>query len=423
MKKVQTVLQWIGVVMFAIMAISTLASGNIIGTLLFLLGGAVIAPLQPVRKIRSKLKLKKTVTVVLAIVFLIAGSITLPSLPETDITDAPDVSDTTNETVSQDEINEDVSDKTYTTPETSSQEQTPPKTEDKVVGNGTAQAVQISSLPSYSGTAYSVINNNIPNFSSSELTSKGYENYSSLDSLGRCGVALASVGKDTMPPDGATRGSISSIKPTGWVQAQYSGISGGYLWNRCHLIGWQLSEENANKQNLITGTRYMNTEGMLPFENMVADYIKETNNHVAYRVTPIFEGDNLVCSGVQMEAYSIEDDGEGICFNVYCYNVQPDITINYATGESSGKEVAPSNQETSSQQNQSNDSQSQTEQTQPSNQETDDSSETQGQTVWIPTNGGKKYHSKSTCSNMKNPAQVTRDEAISRGFDACKKCY
>ena len=270
------------------------------------------------------------------------------------------------------------------------------------VGSGTATAVKPSSLPKYSGEAFVVVNNNQPNFSASELTTTGYEKYSSRDSLGRCGVAIASCGKEIMPRPDEKRGSISSITPTGWIQKSYSGISGGYLWNRCHLIGWQLSAENANRENLITGTRYMNINGMLPFENMVADYIKETGNHVAYRITPIFEGNNLVCSGVQMEAYSVEDDGDGICFNVYCYNVQPGITINYATGDSSG----PSNNTTSSK---------------PS-AEQNNNSVSSGDMVWIP-NSGSKYHSHSGCSNMKNPRQVTKQDAISQGFDACKKCW
>lgn len=163
------------------------------------------------------------------------------------------------------------------------------------------QVFDMSQIPEYSGSPYVVINNNIPEFSEDELTTTAYEKYSKLDSLGRCGVAIASCGTEIMPT--GERGSISNVYPSGWVQVKYSGISGGYLYNRCHLLGWQLSGENANNKNLITGTRYFNTEGMLPFENMVADYIKETNNHVAYRVTPIYEGDNLVCSGVQMEAY------------------------------------------------------------------------------------------------------------------------
>lgn len=198
------------------------------------------------------------------------------------------------------------------------------------VGSG---ELDFSKIPAYSGRPYTVINENIPNFSSAELTVTAYETYGELDKKGRCTVAIASCGKELMPT--GERGSISSIYPTGWEQARYDNVSGKYLYNRCHLIGWQLSGENANRRNLITGTRYMNTEGMLPFENMVADYIKETGNHVAYRITPIFLGDNLLCSGVQMEAYSIEDKGYGICFNVYCYNVQPNIEIDYSTGYSS----------------------------------------------------------------------------------------
>ena len=186
------------------------------------------------------------------------------------------------------------------------------------------------------GSAYEVMNNNLPVFSEEELTTIAYEYYSDLDGLGRCGVAKATCGKEIMPKPDEERGSISSVYPSGWVQKKYdtSLVSGGYLWNRSHLIGWQLSAENANKKNLITGTRYFNVEGMLPFENMVADYIRESNNHVAYRVTPIFQGNNLVCDGVQIEAYSIEDAGEGVSFNVFCYNVQPGIRINYLTGES-----------------------------------------------------------------------------------------
>ena len=191
----------------------------------------------------------------------------------------------------------------------------------------------ISDIPAYSGSAYVVINNNVPNFSPSDLTTTSFEKYSELDSLGRCGVAYANIGTDIMPTE--ERESISSVKPSGWQTAKYDSISGKYLYNRCHLIGYQLTAENANKLNLITGTRYLNIDGMLPFENMVADYIKETNNHVLYRVTPIFEGNNLVAKGVQIEAKSVEDNGEGIEFNVFAYNVQPGITIDYSTGNSS----------------------------------------------------------------------------------------
>ena len=164
------------------------------------------------------------------------------------------------------------------------------------------------------------------------MTTSSFETYSDLDALGRCGVAYANIDQDLMPTE--ERGNISDVKPSGWQSVEYEGIDGGYLYNRCHLIGFQLTAENANEKNLIIGTRYLNVKGMLPFENMVADYIKETGNHVLYCVTPIFEGDNLVASGVQMEARSVEDNGEGILFNVYCYNVQPGITIDYATGNS-----------------------------------------------------------------------------------------
>lgn len=186
-------------------------------------------------------------------------------------------------------------------------------------------------VPEYEGEPYVEINENTPEFTKEELTTEAYEDYSELDSLGRCGEAEACIGEELMPTE--ERESISKIKPTGWKNEKYDSVDGGYLYNRCHLIGYQLSGENANEENLITGTRYMNVEGMLPFENMVTEYVHETENHVMYRVTPIFEGDDLVASGVQMEAESVEDNGEGICFNVYVYNVQPDITIDYATGD------------------------------------------------------------------------------------------
>ena len=181
---------------------------------------------------------------------------------------------------------------------------------------------------------YEVINGNVPYFTADEITSVAYEYYSPLDALGRCGVVHASIGKKTMPPKGDKRGDISSVYPTGWVQEKYDTdlVEGGYLYNRSHLIGWQLTDEDDNERNLITGTRYFNVEGMLPFENMVADYIDETGNHVMYRVTPDFKGANLVASGVLMEAISVEDNGEGISFCVYVFNYQPGIVINYQTG-------------------------------------------------------------------------------------------
>lgn len=191
--------------------------------------------------------------------------------------------------------------------------------------------ISLEDIPEYSGSPYIAINDNQPSFSESDYTTEAFEEYAELDYLGRCGVTFACVGVEIMPTE--KRGDIGMVKPTGWVTSKYDFVDGRYLYNRCHLIGYQLTGENANTSNLITGTRYMNTEGMLPFENMIADYVKETENHVLYRVTPIFEGNNLVASGVQMEAWSVEDDGDGICFNVYCYNVQPGVVIDYATGK------------------------------------------------------------------------------------------
>ncbi len=190
----------------------------------------------------------------------------------------------------------------------------------------------LSDIPKYSGEPYIAVNDNIPFFDSSDLTEVSFEEYSPLDNLGRCGVAYACVGKDIMPAE--KRGSIGSIKPSGWHTVKYDNVDGKYLYNRCHLIGYQLTGENANEKNLITGTRYLNIDGMLPFENMTADYVKETNNHVLYKVTPIFESDNLLANGVLMEGYSVEDSGAGICFCVYAYNAQHDIEIDYSNGNS-----------------------------------------------------------------------------------------
>lgn len=193
-------------------------------------------------------------------------------------------------------------------------------------------ALYLDEIPPFSGEPYVAVNNNVPSFLPGEMTTSSYEVYSPLDDLGRCGVASACVGVDLMPTE--ERESIGQVKPSGWQTVKYDCVDGKYLYNRCHLIGFQLTGENANKQNLITGTRYMNVEGMLPFENMVADYVKETENHVLYRVSPVYDGDDLVARGVQMEALSVEDEGEGVSFNVYVYNSQPGVGIDYATGES-----------------------------------------------------------------------------------------
>lgn len=213
------------------------------------------------------------------------------------------------------------------------------KTNEYTIENITQQenvAFDLSSIPEYSSSPFVEINNNIPYFGEEDYTTNAFEQYSEWDELGRSGVAFANICKETMPKADEERGDIGSVNNlSGWVQKRYDN---NYLYNRCHLIGWQLSAENANKENLITGTRYLNTEGMLPFENQVAEYIDENeNNHVLYRVTPIYIENNLLASGVQMEAWSVEDNGQGVCFNVYCYNVQPGIVIDYATGESHQK--------------------------------------------------------------------------------------
>ena len=194
--------------------------------------------------------------------------------------------------------------------------------------------ISLSNIPAYTGNAYVAVNNNNPYFTDADKSrTDAFETYSDLDGAGRCGVAYANICKEIMPTE--KRGKIGSVKPTGWHTVKYDIVDGKYLYNRCHLIGFQLAGENANNKNLITGTRYLNVTGMLPFENMVSDYVKETNNHVLYRVTPVFEGNNLLASGVLIEAYSVEDGGAGITFCVYCYNVQPGIDINYANGDSS----------------------------------------------------------------------------------------
>ena len=262
----------------------------------------------------------------------------------------------------------------------------------------------LTDLPTYVGSAYTVLNNNVPVFSPEELTTEGYEFYSPLDALGRCGTVIASVGRETMPAEDEDRGNISSVKPTGWVQASYDSMGGQPLYNRAHLIGWQLTAENANERNLVTGTRYLNVQGMLPFEDMVADYVKETGNHVAYRVTPIFEGNNLVCSGVQMEGFSVEDNGEGICFNVYCFNVQPGIIIDYATGASSEGGEAPVDPEAET--------------------------NADGEVIhdYVLNTNSKRFHYPN-CSSVgqmketnKQPYTGSREDLIDQGYQPCGSC-
>ena len=259
-----------------------------------------------------------------------------------------------------------------------------------------ADSADLAAIPEYTGSAYTVLNDNIPDFPEEDFTEESFETYSDMDSLGRCGVAYANIGEDLMPT--TTRGSIGQVKPSGWHTVKYDNVDGKYLYNRCHLIGYQLTAENANEKNLITGTRYLNTEGMLPFENMVADYIKETGNHVLYRVTPLFDGNNLVATGVQMEAESVEDKGDGILYNVFCYNIQPEITIDYKSGDSCESGDMPVQTKAAS------------------------------VSEFVLNTNSKKFH-KPSCSSIsqikegnKEVYKGSRDDLISQGYEPCKKC-
>lgn len=300
----------------------------------------------------------------------------------------------------------------------------------KVVHAGTASAFNAADVPAYSGKSYTAVNNNEPYFTSDDLTTEAFENYSELDALGRCGAAYANVCLETMPTE--KRGSISEVKPTGWHSVKYDNVDGKSLYNRCHLIGYQLTAENANKQNLITGTRYLNVDGMLPFENMVADYVKETDNHVLYRVTPIFTGDNLVADGVLMEGYSVEDEGDGICFCVYAYNIQPGITIDYATGDSWLSSESGNSDSSSSGNSAVSQSAADKSGTQQAAVQTESVKETSAPvstgTEYILNTNTKKFHYPS-CSSVKqmkasNKKEYTgsRDDLIAQGYDPCKKC-
>ena len=246
----------------------------------------------------------------------------------------------------------------------------------------------------WDGQPYTAVNGNVPGFSEKDLTAASFESYSELDSLGRCGTAFACLGQDLMPR--GERGDISGIHPTGWHSVQYDFIDGKNLYNRCHLIGWQLSGEDANRKNLITGTRYMNVEGMLPFENMVADYIKETGCHVLYRVTPVFQGSNLVADGVLMEAMSVEDQGESISFCVFVPNVQPGVAIDYSDGSS-----RPADSQSS-----------------PENEEA----------IYIVNTNTRRFHLPS-CSSVREMKESnrenftgSREELIEEGYIPCGKC-
>lgn len=257
------------------------------------------------------------------------------------------------------------------------------------------KSFSIENIPEYSGNPYVYVEENIPDFPKADKNKNSFEFYSELDSLGRCRMAYANIGTDIMPDE--ERGAIGMVKPSGWHTVKYDFVDGKYLYNRCHLIGYQLSGENANEKNLITGTRYMNIQGMLPFEDMVADYVKETKNHVLYRVTPIYRGENLLADGVQMEGWSVEDEGSGICFNVFVYNVQPGIRIDYATGESFIEESGTGA----------------------------DMPDNNG---YILNTNSHKFHYPD-CSGVKDMSEKnkqvfkgSREEAIKQGYEPCERC-
>lgn len=292
--------------------------------------------------------------------------------------------------------------------------------------NNDTSNISIDNIPKYSGEDYIILNDNVPNFSESDLTTTSFEEYSPLDSLGRCGVAYSNIGTDIMPTE--KRESISSVKPSGWQSVKYDIVEGKYLYNRSHLIGYQLTAENANDRNLITGTRYFNATLMLPYENMVADYIKETNNHVLYRVTPVYEGDNLVATGVQMEAKSVEDNGEGIEFNVFVYNIQPGITIDYATGDSalSGEDINNNSSPNSSTINNSSNSNNSSNTTDTVNNSLD-SNNVSNESLIRGNSKSKIYHcpGQRDYENMADSEYLVNfnneDEAIAAGYRKAKR--
>lgn len=295
---------------------------------------------------------------------------------------------------------------------------------DVPTGEGTS-AFSLREIPAYSGTPYTEVNGNQPYFTEEELTTQSFETYSELDSLGRCGVAYANVGQDLMPTE--PRGEIGAVKPSGWHLVKYDNVDGKYLYNRCHLIAYMLAAENANPQNLITGTRYLNMQGMLPFETKVCDYVKNTGNHVLYRVTPIFDGDNLLADGVLMEAYSVEDAGEGISFCVFAYNVQPGIGIDYATGDNWAEGSGTYQSTVASVAEETPVPQPETDTAVQITPESSAPQESQGITYVLNTNT-KKFHY-PTCSSVddmkeKNKQIYTgsREEVINMGYVPCKRC-
>lgn len=313
--------------------------------------------------------------------------------------------------------------------ESALQEQT--KDLEKSASDTTIQTLSVDEIPAYSGQAAIEINQNVPGFTESDYTTEAFEQYSPLDGLGRCGIAYACVGEEIMTTE--ERGAIGMVKPSGWHTVKYDFVDGKYLYNRCHLIAYMLSGENANTENLITGTRYMNTEGMLPYENQVADYVHDTGNHVLYRVTPLYEGDNLVASGVEIEASSVEDKGKSLSFHVYCYNVQPGVTIDYATGDSAlAEDLATENVQETAQETSVADGKQSSENAVAAVQEETSAEQDGGHAKeeqdYVLNKNTKKFHypwcSSADDIKKKNRKDFTgtREEVISQGYVPCKRC-
>lgn len=281
------------------------------------------------------------------------------------------------------------------TPEQTTQSETSVSPADK------QEPISLDDIPAFDGKAYVSVNGGVPFFEASDYTTAPFETYTPLDALGRCGVAYANICRELMPTE--EREPIGQVKPSGWQTAKYDFIDGKYLYNRCHLIGFQLAGENANERNLITGTRYLNIQGMLPFENMIADYVKETDNHVLFRVTPIYTGNNLLANGVLMEAYSVEDEGDGILFCVYAYNVQPGVSINYANGDNRAADEEGSFAETEA--------------------------STEAAAGYIINTASKVFH-KTTCSSAVNMNEAnkeyttrTAEELLAESYTPCGRCH
>ncbi|MFW5677542.1 MAG: DNA/RNA non-specific endonuclease [Acetivibrio ethanolgignens] len=366
----------------ALFLLMTWVYGFNLGTILISVVVFFILPIKQVDFLWDKLKKRRGVSVAILTIILLAGFANLP----------------------EKSMNDEMKESNISTEEKRNKEEETVVLDEKcqdIKGDEIDQEIRkadfdVSYIPEYENEPYVIVNENEPFFTDDDLTTTSFEKYSDLDEFGRCGVCFVNVEPDIMPTE--ERGEIGQIKPTGWHTVKYENlINELYLYNRCHLIAYQLSGENANEKNLITGTRYMNVEGMLPFEKKVAEYVQRTGNHVLYRVTPVFENENMLASGVLMEAKSVEDDGEGVSFCVYCYNVQPGININYKDGESEAIIEEP--------------------------EEPEEIKET-----YVLNNSSKKFH-KPECSSVKtikdsnrSEVEISREDLINSGYDPCKRC-